>query len=175
MPINAPAVAYAAIGGLVLYSGIKGATLADTAKAVLAGNLNVTNTEVIGTPQISSSQNPSAITSTGNSSNTALVNQAIAKKIIQNNSAYTGWDSGQNWTDLISLWNQESGWNSKAKNPTSGAFGIPQALPPTKMPINAQEPTADPTAQIEWGLAYILNRYGSPVMAWAHEQANNWY
>lgn len=90
-----------------------------------------------------------------------------------------GWSSGQQWDDLVKLWNQESGWNNQAENPSSGAYGIPQALPYTKMPKAAWPPRyggrADPNAQIGWGLGYIKGRYGSPSAAWAHEQANNWY
>lgn len=312
MPISTAAVGYVAVGGLILYSGIKGSTLADTAKAVLAGNLNVTDTQIIGTPQITQSgggssggsasaasilsdaesykghkyvyggpSNPSngwdcssfvsyvlghdmAIdipggnwatvtnngqshgpvasdyltwsgattvpvntvqpgdllcwqehvgfavdathmfsaldakdgttesswssgpggtptvrrinaTTSGNSSNSKAANQAIAKKLIQGNARYAGWDTGQNWSDLVLLWDKESEWSATAKNPSSGAYGIPQALPPGKMPADALPPKSDPTVQIDWGLGYIADRYGSPVMAWAHEQANNWY
>ncbi|HEY1249209.1 MAG TPA: transglycosylase SLT domain-containing protein, partial [Nitrososphaera sp.] len=64
---------------------------------------------------------------------------------------------------LVPLWNQESGWNRFAKNPSSGAYGIPQALPPTKMPFAAQEAGgSDPIEQIMWGLNYIRDRYKSP-------------
>jgi len=72
--------------------------------------------------------------------------------------------------NLIKLWNQESGWNSNAVNPSSGAYGIPQAL-------GHGHPYAlgDYKAQIAWGLNYIKGRYGSPDAAWGHEVANNWY
>lgn len=73
---------------------------------------------------------------------------------------------------LIKLWNQESGWNPKAKNASSGAFGIVQSLPASKLP-NGENSTAQ--QQIDWGLGYIVQRYGSPQAAWAHEVANNWY
>lgn len=102
-------------------------------------------------------------------------NQQIGKLA----AAAYGWGSGPNWDDLVKLWNQESGWNNTAENPSSGAYGIPQALPYSKMPQAAWPPRyggrADPTAQIQWGLAYIKSRYGSPQAAWAHETANNWY
>ena len=91
----------------------------------------------------------------------------------------TGGDRRPDWADLVKLWNQESGWNNVAENPTSHAYGIPQALPWTKMPQAAWPPRAggraDPTSQISWGLSYIKSTYGSPSGAWAHEQANNWY
>lgn len=86
-----------------------------------------------------------------------------------------GWSSGQQWADWLSLWNQESGWSNTAENPSSGALGIAQALPPTKYPRAGQKPTLDYRAQIRWGMRYILQRYGSPSKAWAHEQEFGWY
>ena len=87
-----------------------------------------------------------------------------------------GWGAAQ-MPPLIRLWNQESGWNRFARNPTSGAYGIPQALPPSKMGAAANPPTSSAAAQINWGLGYIKTRpgYGSPAAAWAHEVAYNWY
>lgn len=84
-----------------------------------------------------------------------------------------GWSSGAEWAALDALWTQESGWNPMARNKASGAFGIPQALPPTKMPPAAQR--GEPGSQIAWGLNYIKGRYGDPLGAWAHEKAHNWY
>jgi len=74
--------------------------------------------------------------------------------------------------DLVNLWNKESGWNPTADNPSSDAFGIPQALPATKLPDGKGTSAA---GEINWGIEYILGRYGSPTNAWAHETANNWY
>jgi hypothetical protein len=85
-----------------------------------------------------------------------------------------GWGAGQ-MPPLILLWNQESGWNRLARNPSSGAYGIPQSLPASKMGAAANPPTSSAAAQINWGLGYIKGRYGSPAGAWAHEQAFNWY
>jgi len=83
-----------------------------------------------------------------------------------------GWTGGQ-FVDLNKLWTQESGWNNHARNPSSGAYGIPQGLPPGKMGAAAAGGNAH--AQIAWGLRYIKDRYGSPAGAWAHEIRNNWY
>jgi len=86
-------------------------------------------------------------------------------------SLFPGFGWGQNQlSSLISLWNQESGWNPNAVNKSSGAYGIPQALGHGH-PYNL----GDFVAQIQWGLNYIKGRYGSPIAAWAHEVANNWY
>lgn len=79
------------------------------------------------------------------------------------------------WADLNLLWNRESGWNASADNPTSGAFGIPQALPATKMASAGPDWATDPFTQIIWGIGYIQGRYGTPTAAWAHETAFGWY
>ena len=85
-----------------------------------------------------------------------------------------GWSSSQ-FSCLDSLWNQESGWNVFASNPTSGAYGIPQALPGSKMASAGPDWQSDAATQIRWGLGYIQGLYGSPCGAWAHEQADGWY
>jgi hypothetical protein len=84
------------------------------------------------------------------------------------------WDSGQ-FSCLDALWTHESGWNVYARNPGSGAYGIPQALPGDKMASAGPDWPANATTQIRWGLTYIQGRYGSPCAAWAHEQAKGWY
>lgn len=76
---------------------------------------------------------------------------------------------------LLALWNQESGWRWNATNPTSGAYGIPQSLPASKMATAGADWRTNPATQEMWGLGYIKGRYGSPAGAWAHEQAFNWY
>lgn len=76
---------------------------------------------------------------------------------------------------LDSLYVRESGWDVNADNPTSSAYGIPQALPGSKMASAGADWETNPVTQIEWGLGYIQDRYGSPCGAWAHSQANGWY
>ena len=85
-----------------------------------------------------------------------------------------GWDSGQMGC-LIPLWNQESGWNPLSRNPQSGAYGIPQALPGDKMASAGADWQTNGDTQIRWGLGYIKSNYGDPCGAWAHEQASGWY
>ena len=82
-----------------------------------------------------------------------------------------GWGSGQ-FSCLVSLWNRESGWPWNAENAYSGAYGIPQALPPSKMGAGYQY---DARVQISWGLSYIAQRYGTPCGAWGHELSYGWY
>ncbi len=76
---------------------------------------------------------------------------------------------------LVSLWNVESGWNVTASNPSSGAYGIPQALPGSKMASAGADWQTNGATQIRWGLGYIKSVYGSPCAAWGHEQADGWY
>ena len=76
---------------------------------------------------------------------------------------------------LNKLWNKESGWRTKASNSGSGAYGIPQALPGSKMGSVASDWRTNPATQIKWGLGYIEGRYGSPCKAWSHSQSVGWY
>jgi hypothetical protein len=76
---------------------------------------------------------------------------------------------------LVSLWNRESGWNVYASNSSSGAYGIPQALPGSKMASAGADWQTNPATQIKWGLGYIKAIYGDPCKAWAFEEANGYY
>jgi len=95
--------------------------------------------------------------------------QAIASALL---GSY-GW-SGDQFSCLVNLWNRESGWNVHAANP-SGAYGIPQALPGSKMSSAGADWHDSAETQIKWGLGYIQDRYGSPCGAWGHSQSYNWY
>lgn len=76
---------------------------------------------------------------------------------------------------LLPLWQRESGWNATDMNTSSGAYGIPQALPGTKMATAGADWRTNPLTQVRWGVGYIHGRYGTPCAAWAHEQAFGWY
>ncbi len=160
-------------GAIFVVAAIKGLSIQDIVRTLIQGKDPLVNppTTAIGisgsTPSVSE---PTPMNPSGGGS--AAANQAIARLL----AAPYGWSAGNEWDSLVKLWNQESGWNNKAKNPSSGAYGIPQALPESKLPAAGQESGgSDPAAQISWGLSYIKQRYGSPSGAWAHEQANNWY
>ncbi len=84
------------------------------------------------------------------------------------------WSSSQ-FSCLDLLWAHESGWSVSAYNPGSGAFGIPQALPGSRMASAGPDWQTDAATQIRWGLEYIKGTYGSPCGAWAHEEATGWY
>lgn len=85
-----------------------------------------------------------------------------------------GW-SDYDFDCLVSLWNKESGWNPTAHNSRSGAHGIPQALPASKMAKYGSDYMTDYKTQIDWGLNYIKGRYGSPSKAWSHSKSKGWY
>jgi murein DD-endopeptidase MepM/ murein hydrolase activator NlpD len=85
-----------------------------------------------------------------------------------------GWGGGQ-FSCLRQLWQRESNWNHRAMNPSSGAYGIPQSLPGGKMASAGSDWRTNPITQIEWGLDYIADRYGTPCGAWAHSESHNWY
>ena len=95
--------------------------------------------------------------------------QAIALGILKSEGM------GQDQYDcLVSLWDRESHWRVNASNP-DGAYGIPQALPGSKMAADGPDWQTNATTQIKWGLGYIAGRYGTPCGAWAHSQSTGWY
>lgn len=76
---------------------------------------------------------------------------------------------------LVKLWERESNWRHTAKNRSSGAYGIPQSLPATKMASEGPDYLTNPETQIRWGVKYIKGRYGSPCGALAHSDKIGWY
>jgi hypothetical protein len=96
--------------------------------------------------------------------------RSIARSMM---SSRYGWDAGQ-FSCLNSLWNRGSGWNAHAANP-SGAYGIPQALPGSKMSSMGADWHDNPATQIAWGLSYVKSTYGTPCGAWSAFQSKGWY
>ena len=88
--------------------------------------------------------------------------------------AERGW-TGSQWTCLEKLWTKESNWRVTADNPSSSAYGIPQALPGSKMASAGSDWRTNAATQIAWGLNYIRSTYGTPCGAWSHSQSHNWY
>ncbi|MZD19857.1 transglycosylase SLT domain-containing protein [Streptomyces sp. SID5476] len=99
------------------------------------------------------------------SSYTVAEIQAMAKAVV----------ASDQWTCFSNIVNHESTWNYKAVNPSSGAYGLFQALPGSKMSSVGSDWQTNPATQIKWGLNYMESRYGSPCEAWTFWQANNWY
>nr|WP_240642347.1 lytic transglycosylase domain-containing protein [Microbacterium sulfonylureivorans] len=96
--------------------------------------------------------------------------QAIAYDMVK----ARGWGDDE-FSCLVALWNKESGWRVNAYNAGSGAYGIPQALPGSKMGSAGADWETNPATQISWGLGYIGGRYGTPCGAWGHSQSVGWY
>ncbi|MBK3521079.1 transglycosylase SLT domain-containing protein [Streptomyces sp. MBT70] len=92
--------------------------------------------------------------------------QAIAHKMIPDAAQFNA------FSKIVS---HESGWNPSATNSSSGAYGLVQALPASKMASAGSDWKTNPATQIKWGLDYMNSRYGSPVKAWSFWQANGWY
>lgn len=96
--------------------------------------------------------------------------KAIARALMAN----YGWGDDQ-FSCLVTMWNHESGWNPHAENPGSGAYGIPQSLPGSKMAKYGSDWQTNPATQISWGLNYIKTRYNTPCGAWSFWQRGSWY
>ncbi|MFI2199773.1 transglycosylase SLT domain-containing protein [Streptomyces sp. NPDC020192] len=92
--------------------------------------------------------------------------QAIAHKMIPDAAQFNA------FSKIVS---HESGWNPAATNSSSGAYGLVQALPASKMSSAGADWKTNPATQIKWGLDYMNSRYGSPVKAWNFWHANGWY
>ena len=97
-------------------------------------------------------------------------NRRIGKRL----AAEHGW-TGEEWVCLNNLWTKESGWSTRSSNSSGSAWGIPQALPGSKMRSAGTDWRTNPATQIKWGIGYIDNRYGTACNAWAHWQSHNWY
>lgn len=97
-------------------------------------------------------------------------NKALGYRMV----ADFGWGIDQ-YSCLAKLWDRESNWRVNAMNKSSGAYGIPQSLPGTKMASEGQDWLTNPETQIRWGIKYIKGRYGTPCGALAHSNKYNWY
>ena len=102
---------------------------------------------------------------------TPLGAKKVAKAILIDEYGFTE----KEYKCLNSLWTQESNWNYKSRNKKSGAHGIPQALPASKMNVVSTDWRTNPVTQIRWGLRHISIRYETPCKAWAKHKRSNWY
>jgi resuscitation-promoting factor RpfB len=102
------------------------------------------------------------------------VDPGSARAVGRSLAAQRGWGDDQ-FACLDKLWTKESNWRVDADNPSSSAYGIPQALPGSKMASVGADWRTNPATQITWGLGYIEGRYGTPCAAWSHSVAKGWY
>lgn len=112
-----------------------------------------------------SARNASELVGSSTKSYSTAEIQAMARQVV----------AADQWTCFSNIVTRESGWNYKAVNPSSGAYGLFQALPGSKMSSVGADWQTNPATQIKWGLNYMDSRYGSPCEAWTFWQANNWY
>lgn len=112
---------------------------------------------------------------TGGGGRAKARHRATARAIARRMLGRFHWSSRRQFRYLNWLWNRESGWNVYAENPYSAAYGIPQAVPGSKMGTAGPNWRSNARTQIRWGLRYIRDRYGSPRRAWAHEVGSGWY
>jgi hypothetical protein len=140
---------------------------------------------LIGSPKLATRPTPSSGSSSSSSSSTGgggtptgvsapPPNPGSAQDIAFKMMPSFGFPTSSQYGCLVDLWNQESGWRWNAEN-ASGAYGIPQALPGSKMSSAGSDWLTNPATQITWGLGYIKGTYGTPCNAWGHELADGWY
>jgi resuscitation-promoting factor RpfB len=172
MAVDGMALGMTIAGGVLLWSGIQNVTIQDVLSQLARGTVPAKGPaeSFTGSNSDSPASTPAPADTSAHSAS-AAANQAIARVL----AAPYGWSTGQQWADLVSLWNRESGWSVTATNQSSGAYGIPQALPADKMASAGSDWQTSATTQIRWGLGYIKDTYGSPSAAWSHEESAGWY
>jgi hypothetical protein len=165
------AITIAAAGTMTLATAISVATLSSSSSPALASadasTTSISRQTDAQTTQFTQQAQPAQETA-------VVASSGSAEQIAQGMLGQFGWSSSQ-FSCLQSLWEHESGWNVTAENPTSGAYGIPQALPGSQMSSVGSDWQTNAATQIRWGLSYIQRRDGSPCGAWAHEESVNWY
>jgi len=139
-----------------------------------AAQLAAKKTAATATAGQTTAQTPAATQPSQAASATVPAASGSPQQIAQAMLGSFGWSSGQ-FSCLDPLWAHESGWSVSAYNAGSGAYGIPQALPGSRMASAGPDWQTSAATQIKWGLEYIRDTYGSPCGAWDHEQATGWY
>lgn len=138
---------------------------------------------IIGAPKVAAQPTQAAGGTTGGTGGTAggaggvpvaPPDPGTAQRIAYNMLSSFGWAPSTYYSCLNNIWTRESGWRYNAEN-ASGAYGIPQALPGSKMATAGADWMTNPATQIKWGLGYIQGRYGDPCSAWSYWQAHGYY
>ncbi|HEY5015179.1 MAG TPA: lytic transglycosylase domain-containing protein [Streptosporangiaceae bacterium] len=164
---------------MAVASGLVGSWSAGTAPTAIAGHAATASIQSgaarpIALDAFSSPQSNQPSVSGGSSGGGNAKRNATPKQIAWVMLKSFHWSTRQ-FPYLNRLWNRESGWNVHAMNPYSGAAGIPQAVPGSKMASAGPDWRNSARTQIRWGLRYIRARYGSPRNAWDHEASVGWY
>jgi hypothetical protein len=135
---------------------------------------------LVGQPKLASRQPTGAPAAPGSPSSAATgplaapPNPGTAQSIAWHMLSQFGWNPQTYFSCLNNIWTRESGWLWNAQN-ASGAYGIPQALPGSKMQSAGLDWMTNPATQIKWGLGYIQSTYGDPCSAWAFWQGHSYY
>jgi hypothetical protein len=135
---------------------------------------------MVNPSQVIASEGNANSSSSSTTTTTTVINApppdpGTAESIGYNMLPQFGFNQTTQWTCLLDLWNRESGWLWDASNPSSGAYGIPQALPGDKMASAGADWQTNPATQIKWGLGYISQVYGTPCNAYDFDVANGGY
>jgi hypothetical protein len=134
---------------------------------------------IIGAPKVAAQPSQASGGTAGSTGGAAGVPVAppdpgTAQRIAYNMLSSFGWSPSTYYSCLNNIWTRESGWRYNAEN-ASGAYGIPQALPGSKMASAGADWMTNPATQIKWGLGYIQGRYGDPCSAWSYWEAHGYY
>ncbi len=140
----------------------------------------VRTVHIVGSPKLASRPSPAAVPAAGGGGGGAPTvsfpppNPGTAQRIAYNMMSSFGFNPKTQFGCLDNIWTRESNWRYNAQN-ASGAYGIPQALPGSKMATAGADWQTNPATQIKWGLGYIQSTYGTPCGAWAFWQAHGYY
>jgi hypothetical protein len=176
LAVSAPAVALLAIAGAI--AGTLPASAAPSAavspgavSAPSAAAQRATLDAIASGSPASAAPSVSGGASGGGKGRHPATPRQLARKMMR----HFHWSARRQFRYLDKLWVRESGWNVHASNPYSGAYGIPQAVPGSKMSSAGPHWRTSARTQIRWGMRYIRDRYGSPRRAWRHETGAGWY
>jgi len=175
--VDGPGIAAIMVGIVFVYGGVKGYSPMVAFSNLVQGKKPSENQNAL--PLTASDPNTP---NSGAGVFSGSTNASGAKKIAQQLAIQMGhgdWTTGRQWSDWVTLWDGESGWRWNADNPSSHAYGIPQALPADKMASAGADWKTNPATQIKWGIGYIADTpgYGSPSAALAAWKARSphWY
>jgi resuscitation-promoting factor RpfB len=168
----------AAIAAAAVSSSRAMAVLEEQRQQMIVLSAATHSVHLIGAPKVAAQplQDSASGGSAGGGSTVTLPppNPGTAQRIAYDLLSSYGWSPSTYFSCLNNIWTRESGWNYQAEN-ASGAYGIPQALPASKMASAGPDYLTNPKTQIIWGLGYIQSRYGNPCSAWSFWEAHGYY
>lgn len=168
----------AAIAAAAVSSSRAMAVLEEQRQQMIVLSAATHSVHLAGAPKVAAQplQDSASGGSTGGGSTVSLPapDPGTAQRIAYDLLSSYGWSPSTYFSCLNNIWTRESGWNYRAEN-ASGAYGIPQALPASKMASAGADYLTNPKTQIIWGLGYIQGRYGNPCSAWSFWEAHGYY